>query len=425
MKNKPFNAKSFGIVIQMPEDFYSKDVDENMVRHIPIGKDDILLGLFKYLYDKKIGIKNSVNEIVIGHEHGLEKGKCHMQMCISFSNKIRNIIKPDEFEFNGNTLLFITQNTKKNFSALKNYCKKSGDYLEIYYGKPIKEILREKGVITSYIDTDDPYDVLFNNPNLSEKQISDVFKSCPITEFKKDFFVNSSKIYDTYARLLKEDKKVESFSWKFPEYMKEYISDCEDIIKDKKGRVFTKLYTWFKTYCEKEGEYRRKALFLFSLRGGLGKSYFSRGLVPEISVCNSPYYVYCRGSLDAGEFLKKSNTARLVILDDVNYIRNDLEIWKALAVGEPTNIRSPYHNTPWMKSLPCILMSNNIKTLQYWLESPELKSRCIFVGIDFYIGPPGSDLEENHICDKFLCEEIEQKLDSMYTSSEVNNCCTI
>ena len=425
MKNKPFNSKSFGIVIQMSEDFYSKDVGENMARHIPVAKEDILLGFLKYLYDNKIGIKNSVKEIVIGHEHGLEKSKCHMQMCISFSNKIRNAIKPGKFECQGYRLLFIAQNTRKSFAALKNYCKKGGDYSEVYYDKQIKEILREKCIITSYIDTDDPYDVLFNNSELNEKQISDVFKSCPITEFKKDFFVNSNKIYETYARLLKEDKKVEPFHWKFPEYMREYVSDCEDIIKDKKGRVYAKLYTWFKTYCEKEGEYRRKALFLFSMQGGLGKSYFSRGLVPEISVCNSPYYVYCRGSLDAGEFLKKSATAKLVILDDVNYIKNDIEIWKALAVGEPTNIRSPYHNTPWLKSLPCILMSNNIKTLQYWLESPELKSRCVFIGIDFYIGPPDTDSEENHVCDKFLCEEIENKLNSMYTTSDINNCCNI
>ena len=32
MKNKPFNSKSFGIVIQMSEDFYSKDVEERLIK---------------------------------------------------------------------------------------------------------------------------------------------------------------------------------------------------------------------------------------------------------------------------------------------------------------------------------------------------------------------------------------------------------
>ena len=149
---------------------------------------------------------------------------------------------------------------------------------------------------------------------------------------------------------------------------------------------------------------------MFSLSGGVGKSYFARNLVPEISICNSPYYVYCRGTLDASEFIRKDKTAKLVILDDVNYITNDIEIWKALTVSEPTNIRTPYHNTPWKHSLPCIMLSNNIKTLKFWMEAEDLKSRCVFIGIDFYIGPPGTDLEENHIVDSYLTNDINNKL---------------
>ena len=99
-----------------------------------------------------------------------------------------------------------------------------------------------------------------------------------------------------------------------------------------------------------------------------------------------------------------------MILDDINYISNDIEIWKALTVSEPTNIRSPYHNIPWNHSLPCIMMSNNIKTLKFWMETEDLKSRCIFVGIDFYIGPPGTDSEENHKVDSYLTSDIYSKL---------------
>ena len=142
-------------------------------------------------------------------------------------------------------------------------------------------------------------------------------------------------------------------------------------------------------------------------------------MVPEISICNSPYYVYCRGTLDASEFIRKRDNAKLIILDDVNYIDKDIEIWKALTVSEPTNIRSPYHNFAWKKSLPCIMLSNNIKTLKYWTEAEDLKSRCVFIGIDFYIGPPGSDNEENRRLDSFFTDDINEKL-----LSKINKCNT-
>lgn len=158
------------------------------------------------------------------------------------------------------------------------------------------------------------------------------------------------------------------------------------------------IYKWFNKYCLPEGEFRRKALFLFSFTGGYGKSYFARGLVPELGLCNSPYYVYCRGTLDASEFRLKKKFAKLVIIDDVGYVDKDMEIWKALAVGEPTNIRTPYHNLCWNKSLPCIFLSNNKKTFLYWVTNEDLKSRCVFVSIDDYIGPPGT---ENKTYQKF------------------------
>ena len=49
-------------------------------------------------------------------------------------------------------------------------------------------------------------------------------------------------------------------------------------------------------------------------------------------------------NVDGGSFqLNVDKTATLVILDDINDISYDIEIWKALTVSEPTNIRSPYH----------------------------------------------------------------------------------
>ena len=404
----PSNSKSFGIVVYMDDIVYAKTYEENMTIHFPIPKEFFIFRFLKHLYDGNIGAKNNIECIVIAHEHGEVNGKCHQQIYIKFENKIRKLFKPGKLTIDGLNYLYMAQ-TSKSPAKLRNYCKKGNDFYEILPCKTIKEILRENALLDDLMDVDDPYDKLLNNGNLTDKQILTIFKNCPVTEYKKDFMSNGKKIYETYNNYIKQENDCPPFEWKFPNHMYNHIQENFGA-NDKVSLVYTKLYTWFKTYCEPEGYFRRKALFLFSLAGGVGKSYFARSLVPEISICNSPYYVYCRGSLDASEFIRKDKTAKLVILDDVNYITNDIEIWKALTVSEPTNIRTPYHNTPWKHSLPCIMLSNNIKTLKFWMEAEDLKSRCIFIGIDFYIGPPGTDLEENHIVDSYLTNDINNKL---------------
>ena len=405
-----FNSKSFGVVIYMDEKMYTESKKQNMNIHFPISKEEVVLGIIRCLYDINLG-KYEVENIVIGHEHGEEKNKCHMQMYIKFSSKLRKYMKPGKFIINNIGYLYMFQKAKSQ-EKLKNYCKKSKDFIELIPCKSVKEILKDNNMIDELYDVDDPYNVMLNKNNLTDEQIISLFKNCNVTEYKKDFMNNSKKIIETYSKYLEENKEnLPEFQWKFPKHIYDYIQDNFGS-NDKMMTAYMKIYSWFKEYCEPTKYIRRKALFLFSLAGGVGKSYFARSLVPEIKPCESPYYVYCRGTLDASEFLKKNKTAKIVILDDVNYISNDIEIWKALAVSEPTNIRTPYHNIPWMKNLPCIMMSNNIKTLKYWIETEDLKSRCIFVGIDFYIGPPGTDDEENHKVNSFLTDDIKNKLEN-------------
>lgn len=403
------NSKSFGIIVYMDDSMYEDDPEFDRNIHFPITKEQVLLNLLKSFYDNKIGNKNLINEIVVGHEHGTENGKCHMQIFISFESKIRKMIKPNKFTVDGINYLYMAQSTKTP-QKLRNYCKKNHDFYEIMPSESIADILKKNNILDKLMDVEDPYDMLLNKENLSDDQIKTIFKNCNVTEYKKDYMTNAKKIYDTYNNYIKIEVENPDFKWNFPNHIYEYLEDNYDI-DNKFTKVYSKLYGWFKTYCEPNGYFRRKALFLFSLQGGVGKSYFARSLVPEINICNSPYYVYCRGSLDASEFIRKDKTAKLVILDDVNYIDKDIEIWKALTVSEPTNIRSPYYNFPWKHSLPCIMMSNNIKTLKYWMEAEDLKSRCIFVGVDFYIGPPGTDKEENHKVDSFLTNDIQEKLE--------------
>ena len=411
------NSKSFGIVLFMDDSVYKDDPKQNKKIHFPFQKSEILLNVLKHFYDLGIGNKSIIENIIIAHEHAEETEKCHMHVYIEFDSKIRKQIKPGNFLINDFKFLYMAQQIKTP-AKFRNYCKKGGDFYELLPNKSIKNILKENNLLDELMDVDDPYDILLKNETLTDKQISDIFKNCNVTEYKKDFLGNAKKIYDTYNSFIKIDKEIPEFEWKFPKHIYEHIENNFGK-NDKISIVYTKLYTWFKMYCEPEGYLRRKALFLFSLSGGVGKSYFARSLVPEINICNSPYYVYCRGTLDASEFIRKKDNAKFIILDDVNYIDKDIEIWKALAVSEPTNIRSPYHNFPWKKSLPCILLSNNIKTLKYWMEAEDLKTRCIFIGIDFYIGPPGTDNEENHRIDSFLTDDISEKL-----LLKVNKCST-
>ena len=53
------------------------------------------------------------------------------------------------------------------------------------------------------------------------------------------------------------------------------------------------------------------------------------------------------------------------------------------------------------------------------MEAEDLKTRCVFVGINFYIGPPGSDSEENHRVDSILSMDIDEKLNE---KTKVNKC---
>ena len=129
------------------------------------------------------------------------------------------------------------------------------------------------------------------------------------------------------------------------------------------------------------------------------------------------YYIYCRNSLDASEFKRKASTAKLIILDDVRFIGNDVEMWKALISGEELNINTKYHNYFWKGGLPCIVMTNDLSTTAFWTSSPMFNTQCCFVNIRDYMGPPGTrpsflDRVECYFDDEFsraLAEEKDRK----------------
>jgi len=411
-KNKIFNSKSLGIVIYAEPFFYSDVTEENKNLHIQYDKKVLLLNLLKSLYTI-LGGDKILEESVIGHEHGDKLNKCHMQIFLKFEQKIRNHIKPNHFIINDTKLLYMTQHCKSPLK-LKQYCKKEKDYIEYNPYKNLRSIMLEEKLIGEFEDVIDPFDILFKNRNLENNEIIKIFQNTNSTEYKRDGIIHINKIISNYNNFIKNKTSDLKFEWKFPPHIINYLTLPN---YGKKHEIYKHLYSWFKIYCEPNSDTikRRKALFIASVKGGLGKSSFARGLVPEEKIGISPFYIYCRGTLDASEFIAKEKTAKLIILDDINYTGNDIEIWKALTVSEPTNIRSPYHNYKWEKSLPCILLTNNMKTFHYWITNPELKTRCIFVSINFYMGPPGTEIPENEECTISLTDDVKNKL------NEINN----
>ena len=112
-------SKSFGIVVYMDNKSYSDKISNTNI-HFPITKEQTAIQLFKAFYDIGLG-KYEVENIVIGHEHGEENNKCHMQIYLKFTEKIRKYIKPGSFIANNTTFLYMTQKCKTP-AKMRNYC---------------------------------------------------------------------------------------------------------------------------------------------------------------------------------------------------------------------------------------------------------------------------------------------------------------
>ena len=114
------NTKSFGIVIYMDDSIYKEDPDLNNGIHFPVTKEIVFYNLLKAFYDLGIGNKNNISYAIIAHEHGDKNRKCHMQMAITFNNKIQNKIKPGKFIIDDITYLYMAQNAKTP-AKLRNF----------------------------------------------------------------------------------------------------------------------------------------------------------------------------------------------------------------------------------------------------------------------------------------------------------------
>lgn len=305
MLKRRFDCRSIGVVIYGDVKMYSINTKENNNIHFKNDKKIIFLSFLKVIYEK-IGDRGIV-DAVVGHEHGDKLSKCHLQIYLKFSERIQQNLEPGYFECNGETCLYMMQ-TAKCPNALKNYCKKENDYLDFSFnGIKISDILKKENANEiDIVCKKNVYKSLLSEKNLERKNIIDLFKMGNSIE-KRDFMLYGKKIIDNYDIFIRTNNtNILKFEWKFPKHMLDFISEIHPNteLNKKMNESFKVIYDWFKRYCN-ENQERKKALFLFSIEGAKGKSYFARNLVPQIVEGDSPYYVYCRGTLDGKEFEKK------------------------------------------------------------------------------------------------------------------------
>jgi hypothetical protein len=352
------DCKAFGIVIYGDNSIYKEDKEENKNIHIDLQKSEIAYFLFNKIRTE-LGV--DATNIIVGHEHGDENKKCHFQCCVKLVKRISKMVGPFSADMHGIKILGMFQKAKTP-DALWNYCKKDGDF---YVHEP-EEIFSNV------------WDRIVSKKDMSTSELTNVLAQGDA----KSLLMWGDKIQNNYDNLLKA-KELPPFEWCFPPHlltmMEDQLTFPSTVLKIKA------IDEWFKTQCVVENLSRRQALFLISLERGLGKSEFAKRLVPD-----EGYYIYCRNSLDAAEFKRKERTAKLIILDDVSYIGNEKEMWKALISGECVNINTKYYNYKWKGGIPCIVLTNEMSTVSYWTKCEAFSTQCSFVNIDFYLGPTGT-----------------------------------
>ena len=349
------NAYGLGFVIYMEKEKYTDNIEDNKKIHININKTAVIEEIINKF-------KLKVLYWIIGHEHGNEHYKCHYQ--IAFKTEIYyDQIKPDTIEIDNQKLLLMSQSSR-NIYALIEYCKKEGDYEEQYI----------------YIDNNNIYSNILNNNNLTHEEIISKLNRDESNAEKLLYFGNNLfKFYDQHIK----KENIPDFQWNFPKHLLTILDKPDINDPEQKWAIINKMYEWFKYNCI-ENNQRKQGLFLYTPNRGLGKTYFAKNLVN-----NPQYYIYCRGTLDGREFKEKPN-ARLLIFDDVEYVKKDKEMWKAFISGEECNVRTPYYNVKFNGNLPCIILTNSKFFFDSWINDIEFCTQCIFIGFNFYLGPIGT-----------------------------------
>lgn len=118
---------------------------------------------------------------------------------------------------------------------------------------------------------------------------------------------------------------------------------------------------------------RRKALLICSAARGIGKTYWAENKV----FSNHDEIMIFRQRLCA--FEKKDY--KLLILDDIDKedILNNLETYKQLITGQRCQIYTKYCNQRWEYNIPCIMLSNDLEIMLWFLNNSAFKNQAYIV----------------------------------------------
>lgn len=383
-------TKAFGCVLYMSTGEYSEDNEANKSIHFPFLADpsfDVqvahklylaLLQAVFYIFYRSIPIK----DVVIGHEHGTEKHKCHLQCVVKLNGRTQKVLSPHEiilrYKIDGvdHQKVFLFMAAKANDLTGHNltyYCKKEGDWF-------------------TASTSDIPFVQKFN----SKGEPTGINVYATLEAMRKAGHFTSEEASELVATYAPQDW----YKWRsniLPNILNDFSDSAEPFQWVPNERVFGMyplIKKWFYDYCAGENvPERKKALLLYSEKRAMGKSYFARGLV------NNPAYVQ---EFHNNFVVPTCKEPHIIIIDDFRAPDevqgySNWETFKKAISSELEQIRDCKINVSLPKvynGVPCIICTNKIKFVQSMLNSSEFNSQIIFVKIDQYLGPPGTQRED-------------------------------
>lgn len=383
-------TKAFGCVLYMDKKDYSEDKEANKQIHFPfLGQSSdetqmahklylaLLQAIFIVFY-KGIPIK----DVIIGHEHGTEHQKCHLQCVVKLNGRTKRVLSPHQIKLHyvidgveyEKVFLFMTVKAKDLHGAnLETYCKKDGDWFTASTSDiPFVHKYNSKGEVTG-VNVYATLDVMRKAGHFTSEEASELVAAYAPQDWYKwraNILPNIQKDFSELA---------EPFAW---------------VPNERVFNLYPKIGDWFYKYCAgADVPDRKKALLLYSEKRAMGKSYFARGLV------NSPVYVQ---EFHNNFVVPTCKEPHLIIIDDFRAPDeaqgySNWETFKKAISSELTQIRDCKVNVSLPDSyngVPCIICTNKIKFLKSMLNSTEFNTQIIPVVIDQYLGPEGTQRDD-------------------------------